>query len=938
MQYESQISKYEYMTDQVHDTLGIGPTYFEQLPQRILTVTRPILPTLESSNSFFVPTLSNRNTLSNRVVSPCVNDYQQTLLYPNAKRLKTDPFDSSNGSETNTMKTEPYETISEQVISNEIVDRNPQKFSNEIVEFVSCFNLTDVEHNSKQWLYNGRLLQTFKLDQEIHFELLLENDPVIDVSIHLVIEMKTHQVDGVRFLWNQVFESTKTIAASVDHKTQQDQGGSGAILAHCMGLGKTFTTIVLLHTLFRHSNLTRMKRVLILCPVNTAINWKNEFHHWLHDLEPKINIYLFTNDDVRIAGREQFLRQWYENGGVLIMGYNMYRQLTYTVEDSPYGVQERIQKNKKRIPSSADLENIRKYRLYLRSPGPDLIICDEGHMIKNLKSAIACTLNQIRTRRRIILTGTPMQNNLQEYYAMVHFCKPNFLGTESRFTDLYRKPIEKGQHRDSCREEVNYMRRRVYALRRRLQPLIHRRDLDVLRAFLPPKFEYTIKIRCRPLQRKLYESYIHGQINAISVHLNVAQLFADYQYLMKIWTHPWLLQPYFVEWYKKKRRDIDPTEIDTMIKNEFDDDAEKINKDIIPREMRSDVDSEEEMMNALKQQWWFQLFDPIDAQLNFELSGKFMVLKTILDECESIGDKLLIFVRSLATLDYIEQCLAYWSTQNPKSQWRKRLDYFRMDGNTSIKQRAADMKSFNDSNNSRSRLYLISTLAGGVGVNLYSANRVVILDTSWNPAHDLQAMFRSYRLGQTKPVFIYRLIVKGTMEEKIYKRQITKQAMFHRVVDAKQLARHFTHDELRKLYQFDFDTDDEPTDQMNTNRIHDELLRQLLQQHADTITSYCEHDSFLIHNDNENLTKEEENQAKDEEENPYTRYFRPRTHAPELSVNEIFSNTGISVVPENDQSSSSSVESSSNESSQHFQDDVASYIQSGIPFTPFITL
>ena len=110
-----------------------------------------------------------------------------------------------------------------------------------------------------------------------------------------------------------------------------------------------------------------------------------------------------------------------------------------------------------------------------------------------------------------------------------------------------------------------------------------------------------------------------------------------------------------------------------------------------------------------------------------------MVLKTILDECESIGDKLLIFVRSLATLDYIEQCLAYWSTQNPKSQWQKRLDYFRMDGNTSIKQRAADMKSFNDANNSRSRLFLISTLAGGVGVNLYSANRVVILDTSWNP-------------------------------------------------------------------------------------------------------------------------------------------------------------------------------------------------------------
>ena len=83
-------------------------------------------------------------------------------------------------------------------------------------------------------------------------------------------------------------------------------------------------------------------------------------------------------------------------------------------------------------------------------------------------------------------------------------------------------------------------------------------------------------------------------------------------------------------------------------------------------------------------------------------------------------------------------------------------------------------------------------------------------------------------------------------------------------MDAKQPGRHFTHDELRKLYHFDFDAEDESTNQMDKNKIDDALLRQLLQQHADTITSYCEHDSFLIHNDKENLTKEEENQAEDE--------------------------------------------------------------------------
>ena len=124
-------------------------------------------------------------------------------------------------------------------------------------------------------------------------------------------------------------------------------------------------------------------------------------------------------------------------------------------------------------------------------------------------------------------------------------------------------------------------------------------------------------------------------------------------------------------------------------------------------------------------------------------------MKAFLDECDSIGDKLLIFSRSLIALDYLEQCLAYWSEQS-SSKWEKGVDYFRIDGSrffsektneksllflgkVPIKQRAADMKLFNDVNNIRSRLYLISTIAGGLGINLVAANRVIILDTSWNP-------------------------------------------------------------------------------------------------------------------------------------------------------------------------------------------------------------
>ncbi|CAF2960444.1 unnamed protein product, partial [Rotaria sp. Silwood2] len=747
--------------------------------------------------------------------------------------------------------------------------------------------LARIERTRKQQLYNGDIMDAYNQEQAIEFELVLEtdsitNDVIIDVSVLLVIHMKPHQIDGVKFLWNQVFESTRQIEASIDNKSQLDQGGSGAILAHCMGLGKTLTTIALLHTLFRYSTLTHIHRVLILCPINTTINWKNEFHSWLYDFEPTINVYLFNNDDIRKENRESFVHYWYENGGILLMGYEMYRQLTYSIDDSPDDLFRNYFKLNKKIPSLIEQANIEKYRKYLRSPGPDLIICDEGHIIKNPKSAIACTLNKIRTHRRIVLTGTPMQNNLKEYFAMVNFCKPHFLGTNREFSDQFRIPIESGQHRDSSQQDVANMRRRVYALNRRLQNIIHRQGLDVLRSFLPPKFEYAVKIKCRPIQRQLYETYIKYQnIDSTNAKLDMTKLFSDYQYLMKIWTHPWLLQPYFIEYYNKRIKDENNIEIENIFEDDFNVENNEMNEISSIQNILSlptvnilNQNSEENILNSMKQQWWFNIFDPNNSKFDFELSGKFIIMKAILDECESIGDKLLIFARSLIALDYIEECLHYWSEQSSSSKWEKGVDYFRIDGQVRIKERAAYIELFNDVKNIRSRLFLISTTAGGVGVNLFSANRVIILDTSWNPAHDLQAMFRSYRLGQTKPVFIYRLMVKGTMEEKLYKRQITKQAMFHRVVDAKQLARHFTYDELAQLYQFDFNIDYDPMDRYDANRVQDKVLRHLINNHADTIVSYCEHDSFLIHHDEENLTVEEQNQAKDEDENPSARIRR----------------------------------------------------------------
>ena len=145
-------------------------------------------------------------------------------------------------------------------------------------------------------------------------------------------------------------------------------------------------------------------------------------------------------------GRADRINQWFREGGVLIIGYEMFRNLV--------NEENKIFKKKQR----------ETFNKCLLEPGPDLVICDEGHLLKNEKSAINKAVNRITTRRRIVLTGTPLQNNLKEYFEMVNFVKPNLLGTRKEFMNRFVNPIVNGQHSDSTDRDVRTMKKRSFIL------------------------------------------------------------------------------------------------------------------------------------------------------------------------------------------------------------------------------------------------------------------------------------------------------------------------------------------------------------------------------------------------------------------------------------------------------------------------------------------
>uniref|UniRef100_A0A8C2X485 RAD54 like 2 n=1 Tax=Cyclopterus lumpus TaxID=8103 RepID=A0A8C2X485_CYCLU len=721
----------------------------------------------------------------------------------------------------------------------------------------------------------------------------------IYLAPQLARAVKPHQIGGIRFLYDNLIESLERYKTS---------SGFGCILAHSMGLGKTLQVISFTDILLRN---TEAHTMLVIVPVNTLQNWLTEFNLWLPpqealspDTDPAVStgrtftVHILNDEHKTTLARAKVVEEWSRDGGVLLMGYEMYRLLSMK---KSFVMGKKRKSKKPAGPIIIDLDEEDRQQELMKGieraivrPGPDVVICDEGHRIKNYHASTSQALKNIRSRRRVVLTGYPLQNNLIEYWCMVDFVRPDFLGTRQEFSNMFERPILNGQCVDSTPQDVRLMRYRSHVLHSLLEGFVQRRGHDVLRDQLPSKDEHVILVRLSPIQRALYTEFMkrfREAGNSGWLGLNPLKAFCV---CCKIWNHPDVLYEALQKENSANEQDLDldgitpasnprcPAPGAGLKAKGADSSNSKVNNTVPQLNA-----SQERANQVITYDWAKGIMSNYHTGV-LENSAKMILLFHLIDESVRKRDKMLIFSQSLTTLTVMEDFLSkrpmppgIASSDAQSQNWVRNVNYYRLDGSTSGSERERLINQFNDPDNRKTWIFLLSTKAGCLGVNLIGANRVVVFDASWNPCHDAQAVCRVYRYGQKKPCYIYRFVCDFTLEKKIYDRQVSKQGMSDRVVDDLNPVLNFTRKEVDSLLHF---VEEEPERiSLESQDEFEIVMYQACQLYPHLITrSPFPHESLLVDRKESKLTKAEKRAAKksyEDEKRASVPYSRP-SYAP----------------------------------------------------------
>jgi len=431
--------------------------------------------------------------------------------------------------------------------------------------------------------------------------------------------------------------------------------GLNGILADEMGLGKTLQTISLLAFLrgYRHINGPH----LIIVPKSTIGNWALEFEKWC----PSFNILRFHgNQDDRANLREQRLLS--KDFDVCLTTYEV-------------AIKEK--------------NSLRRFTWRY-------VIIDEAHRIKNENSILSQVVRTFESQNRLLLTGTPLQNNLHELWALLNFLLPDIFASAEDF-DSWFSSVESDN--ESAKKEV------IQQLHAVLRPFLIRRLKSEVEHDLPPKKETVLFTKLSSLQLDIYRNLLKKDIDAINgPGGDRVRLLNILMQLRKCCNHPYLFDGV-------EDRSLDPF-----------------------------------------------------GEHVIESCGKLMLLDKLLSRLRQGKHKVLIFSQMTRMLDILED----YCSPNMRN-----YPYCRIDGNTEGEIRDSMIEEFNRPDSDKF-IFLLSTRAGGLGINLAAADTVILYDSDWNPQVDLQAMDRAHRIGQKNPVNVYRLISENTVEERILRKALEK--------------------------------------------------------------------------------------------------------------------------------------------------------------------
>ncbi|XP_078440415.1 ROOT GROWTH DEFECTIVE 3 isoform X2 [Wolffia australiana] len=529
-------------------------------------------------------------------------------------------------------------------------------------------------------------------------EQLLDNSQIDDyvLPIKLKVALRRYQQEGIN--WLSFLRRFKL----------------HGILCDDMGLGKTLQASAIVAADIiegQASNTGKEHRSLIIVP-STLVG------HWAYEIDKYVDEDVFkTLQYVGSVQERALLRDSFPSYNLIIASYDVVRK---------------------------DINFLEKLHW-------NYCILDEGHVIKNAKSKITNAVKQLKAENRLVLSGTPIQNNVLELWSLFDFLMPGFLGTERQFQATYGKPLLAARDTKCSSKDAEAGALAMEALHKQVMPFLLRRTKEEVLLDLPEKIIQDRYCDLSPVQLKLYEQFSSSDAKKEISTINMEEaapsskatshIFQALQYLLKLCSHPLLV--------------LGQKPPESLLRAVCD---------VMP-----------------------SCSDVISSLHALEHSPKLVALKEILDECgigqsgsgidggSAAGEhRVLIFAQHRSLLDIIEKDLF--------QAHMKSVTYLRLDGSVEPEKRFDIVKIFNS--DPTIDVLLLTTHVGGLGLNLTSADTLVFMEHDWNPMKDHQAMDRAHRLGQRKVVNVHRLIMRGTLEEKVMSLQSFKVSVANAVINA----------------------------------------------------------------------------------------------------------------------------------------------------------